>query len=182
MVAWDGTCVEVADSPANVTHFGRHAKATSRPAGYPQVRLAAPGECGTKALIEDVSGPLLGKELPQARRLLPALGPGILLLTDRGYDGFEAIRDAAATGADLLWRAQSGRLLPVIQPLPDGSHLSQVLDRRSADRLAAWQRLRSTAHELGHCEDCDHDRWWHQVRHFDARDEAAERDRIRQAR
>ncbi|MGP4004870.1 IS4 family transposase [Streptomyces sp. 8N706] len=140
VVAWDGTSVEVADSPANVAHFGRHAKATSRPAGYPQVRLTALVECGTRALIAAVFGPMHDKELSQARRLLPSLGPGMLLLADRGYDGFEAIRDAAATGADLLWRVQAGRLLPVIRPLPDGSHLSQVLDRRSADRLAAWQR------------------------------------------
>ncbi|CAL9636429.1 hypothetical protein SUDANB120_06219 (plasmid) [Streptomyces sp. enrichment culture] len=42
-----------------------------------------------------------------------------------------------------------------------------------------WQRLRSTAHEFNHCEGYDHDRWWNQVRHFDASDEAAEQDRIR---
>ncbi|MDX2828907.1 transposase, partial [Streptomyces ipomoeae] len=70
----------------------------------------------------------------------------MLLLADRGYDGFEALRDAAATGADLLWRVQSGRLLPVIRPLPDGTHLTLVTDRRSADRLAKWQqRGRRTA-------------------------------------
>ncbi|MEU9965133.1 IS4 family transposase [Streptomyces malaysiensis] len=140
VVAWDGTSVEVADSSANVAHYGRHAKATSHPAGYPQVRLTALVECGTRALIGAVFGPMHDKEVPQARRLLPALRPGILLLADRGYDGYQAIRDAASTGADLLWRVQSGRLLPVIQPLSDGSHLSQILDRRSGDRLAAWQR------------------------------------------
>ena len=64
----------------------------------------------------------------------------MLLLADRGYDGYQAFRDAAATGADLLWRAQAGRLLPVLQPLEDGSYLSHILDRRSGDRLAAWRR------------------------------------------
>ncbi|GAA2463376.1 hypothetical protein [Streptomyces lavendulocolor] len=42
-----------------------------------------------------------------------------------------------------------------------------------------WQRLRSTAHEFNHCEGYDHDRWWNQVRHFDASDETAEQYRIR---
>ncbi|MFF4922419.1 hypothetical protein ACFY4B_17710 [Kitasatospora sp. NPDC001261] len=42
-----------------------------------------------------------------------------------------------------------------------------------------WQRLRSTAHEFNHCKGYDHDRWWNQVRHFDASDETAEQDRIR---
>ncbi|MFF3327174.1 hypothetical protein [Streptomyces sp. NPDC002889] len=70
----------------------------------------------------------------------------MLLLADRGYDGFEALREAAATGADLLWRVQAGRLLPVIRPLPDGTHLTWITDRRSADRLAKWQqRGRRTA-------------------------------------
>ncbi|MER6014460.1 hypothetical protein [Streptomyces bluensis] len=51
--------------------------------------------------------------------MLASLRPGMLLLADRGYDGFEALRDAAATGADLLWRVQAGR--------PDGtSHASTV--------------------------------------------------------
>ncbi|MGW2352789.1 hypothetical protein [Actinacidiphila glaucinigra] len=44
-----------------------------------------------------------------------------------------------------------------------------------------WQRLRSAAHDFNHCEGYDHDRWWRQLRHFNARDEATERDRIRQA-
>ncbi|WGD42854.1 hypothetical protein [Streptomyces cathayae] len=42
-----------------------------------------------------------------------------------------------------------------------------------------WQRLRSTAHAFNHCEGYDHDRWWNQVRYFDASDETAEHDRIR---
>ncbi|MFC9908283.1 IS4 family transposase [Streptomyces sp. NPDC127197] len=145
-VAWDGTCLEVADSPHNVAHFRRHAARTTRPAGYPQLRLTALVECGTRALIDAVFGPQQHTELPQARCLLASLRPGMLLLADRGYDGFEALRDAAATGADLLWRVQAGRLLPMIRPLPDGTHLTLVTDRRSADRLAKWQqRGRRTA-------------------------------------
>ncbi|MGW2839116.1 hypothetical protein ACWCWD_15115 [Streptomyces sp. NPDC001493] len=41
-----------------------------------------------------------------------------------------------------------------------------------------WQRLRSTAHPFNHCEGFDHDRWWNQVRHYDATDESAEQERI----
>ena len=42
-----------------------------------------------------------------------------------------------------------------------------------------WQRLRSTAHPFNHCDGFDHDRWWNQVRHYDATDESAEQERIR---
>lgn len=140
LVAWDGTCLEVPDSAANVACFSRHAARTTRPAGYPQVRLTALVECGTRALVDAVFGPQQYTELPQARALLASLRPGMLLLADRGYDGFEALRDACATGADVLWRVQAGRLLPVLRPLPDGSHLTLVTDRRSGDRLTRWMR------------------------------------------
>lgn len=140
LVAWEGTCLEVPDSKENVLRFRRHAARTTRPAGYPQVRLTALVECGTRALIDAVFGPQHYTELPQARELLPSLQPGMLLLADRGYDGYEALRDAAATGADLLWRVQSGRLLPVIEALPDGTHLTLITDRRSGDRLTRWIR------------------------------------------
>ncbi|MGW0610181.1 hypothetical protein [Streptomyces sp. NPDC002788] len=42
-----------------------------------------------------------------------------------------------------------------------------------------WQRLRGTAADFNHCDGYDHDRWWDQVRHYNAADEAAEQDRIR---
>ncbi|WP_371798486.1 hypothetical protein OG963_04500 [Streptomyces sp. NBC_01707] len=48
-----------------------------------------------------------------------------------------------------------------------------------AEIVREWQRLRSTAHDFNHCEGYDHDRWFNQVRHFDASDETAEQDRIR---
>lgn len=42
-----------------------------------------------------------------------------------------------------------------------------------------WQRLRSTALDFNHCDGYDYDRWWKQIRHYDAADEAAELERIR---
>ncbi|MGC9378098.1 hypothetical protein [Streptomyces sp. MH13] len=42
-----------------------------------------------------------------------------------------------------------------------------------------WQRLRSAALDFNHCDGYDYDRWWKQIRHYDAADEAAEQERIR---
>ncbi|WP_432180552.1 hypothetical protein [Streptomyces sp. NBC_00063] len=39
-----------------------------------------------------------------------------------------------------------------------------------------WQRLRSTAHPFNHCDGFDCDRWWNQVRHYEATDERAEQE------
>ncbi|MET7848499.1 transposase [Streptomyces avermitilis] len=47
----------------------------------------------------------------------------MLLLADRGFLGFELWRAAAATGADLLWRAKSNA---VSASFEDGSYLSRI--------------------------------------------------------
>ena len=41
------------------------------------------------------------------------LQPGMLCLADRAFVGYSLWRDAAATGADLLWRARHTRSFPV---------------------------------------------------------------------
>jgi hypothetical protein len=58
----------------------------------------------------------------------------MLLLADRGFLGFDPWREAAATGADLLWRVKSSAVLPVIEQLPDGSYLSRIYAARDKNR------------------------------------------------
>jgi hypothetical protein len=55
------------------------------------------------------------------------LAPGVLLLADRGLAGFGGWRQATATGAALVWRTRTNAVLPVVQPLADGSYLSQIV-------------------------------------------------------
>jgi Transposase DDE domain len=85
------------------------------------------GECGTHAVFAAVVGPYSTPERTLATQLLPALEPGMLLMADRGFTGYDLWQAAAATGADLLWRASSLFTLPVLQDLPDGSYLSQLV-------------------------------------------------------
>lgn len=93
-------------------------------------------ECGTHAIFAATTGPLATHETVLARRLFAALGPGMLLLADRGFLGFDLWREAAATGADLLWRVKSSAVLPVVEQLPDGSYLSHVFAARDKRRHA----------------------------------------------
>ena len=70
-MAWDGTGIDAADTPANAAAFG------GVQGGGPQLRLLALIECGTHALIDAVfDGVATASEQKLARRLLPALGPG----------------------------------------------------------------------------------------------------------
>lgn len=140
LVAWDGTCLEAAGSAANAAHFG-HITARNGPSGYPLVRLCALVECGTRTVINAVFGPWRGlSEAAGARRLTGDLGSGMLLLADRGYDSYPLLRAAADTGADLLWRLKSDRVLPTLRQLPDGSSVSMIVDVSDRARLRRWAR------------------------------------------
>ena len=61
-----------------------------------------------------------------ARKLLPLLHPGMLVLLDRAFDGNAFLRQVAATGAMLVARAKSTRHPLVLGHLPDGSYLSDL--------------------------------------------------------
>ena len=119
LAAWDGTGIDAADTPANAAAFG------GVQGGGPQLRLLALIECGTHALIGAVSGGVArASEQKLARRLLPALGPGMLLLADRNFPGWELQGLAAGTGADLAWRIKKNLVFTPLQVLADGSFLS----------------------------------------------------------
>jgi hypothetical protein len=87
----------------------------------------AVAECGTHAIIQATMGPFTSGEVTLAPQVFGALTPGVLLLADRGFAGFELWRQATATGAALVWRTKSNAVLPVVQPLADGSSLSQIV-------------------------------------------------------
>jgi hypothetical protein len=50
----------------------------------------------------------------------------MLCLADRGFNGTERWQKARASGAQLLWRVPSNRILPVVKTLSDGSYLSVI--------------------------------------------------------
>jgi hypothetical protein len=50
----------------------------------------------------------------------------MLCLADRAFVGFALWREAAATGAALLWRLRANQVLPCQKRLPDGSYLSRL--------------------------------------------------------
>ncbi len=128
MVAIDGTCLDVADTPANDGHFGRPGVMKGERSAFPQARLVALAECGTHAMFDAVVGPYTTSENAMARQLLGRLEKGMLCLADRGFYGFAAWQAASATGADLCWRVSDHLGLEPIEDLDDGSCLAQVFD------------------------------------------------------
>jgi hypothetical protein len=136
LLAVDGTCLDVADTPANQAAFGRPTTHRGGRAAFPQVRVVAVAECGTHAIIDATMGPLAKGETTLAAGLLTedgALGPQVLLLADRQFVDANLWRQAATTGAQLLWRTKTNAVLAVLEGFDDGSYLSQIAaatDRR----------------------------------------------------
>lgn len=122
LVAWDGTGLDLADTPDNEQAFGRLR------GGSPQARLLTLTECGTHALIDAAFGGITGgrgqSEQKLARQVMGSLQAGMLLLSDRGFAGHELWGLSADTGADLLWRIKSNNVFVPLQILPDGSFIS----------------------------------------------------------
>jgi hypothetical protein len=54
-----------------------------------------------------VMGPCTTSAIELSRELAGRFTPGMLVLADRGFYGFRLWAQAAATGADLLWRVKT---------------------------------------------------------------------------
>lgn len=127
LMSIDGTCLDVADTTANAERFGR--PGSKRPDGvgaFPQIRVLGLAECGTHAIVDATVGRYKDAEQHLAQRLLSAFVPGMLVLADRGFIGYELWSAAAARGADLLWRTKANHVLTVERRLADGSFLSRI--------------------------------------------------------
>ena len=126
-VAFDGlNSVKVPDSDRNRSWLGKTMTRLGL-AGYPAMRIAALAETGTRGLLGAVIG---GKgdrnEAPLARKLVPLLCEGMLLLADRAYDAAGLLAAVAATGAHFLVRGSASRKPAVLEVLPDGSCLAEI--------------------------------------------------------
>jgi len=125
-VAFDGCrTIKVPDTPGNRAWLGKM-NAALGVTGYPVIQLMTLVETGTRALIGAAFGTTADGEITWARTLLHLLDETMLVLMDRGFDGGEFLRQAAATKAQFLVRLTATRRPPVLGHLPDGSVLSLI--------------------------------------------------------
>jgi hypothetical protein len=134
LVAIDGTSLDVADTAGNDEWFGRPGVNKGERAAFPQARLVALGECGSHAIIDAELGPCTTGENTLAGSLIDRLEPGMLVLADRGFCGFPLWQRAAATGADLLWRAKLTMKPRRLETLTDGTWLAELRPGGNAGR------------------------------------------------
>src|SRR3954464_5376658 len=149
LMGLDGTTLDLPDTPENARTFGR--PTTGRAAGaFPQVRLLALRELGTHAVCGLAIKPLCHGEPSMVGQLLDHLGPGMLLIWDRGFFSYELISAVLRRGAHLLARVKSNTVLRPIRRLADGSYLAKIYpsaaDRRR-DARGLWVRVIEYTHD-----------------------------------
>jgi len=150
LLAIDGVQLELPDTAENTKEFGKNSH-RGAPGPYPQARVVGLGECGTHAIIGARIGSLFRGERELARELFQGVGPGMLVMADRGFYSHALWREAAATGADLLWRVTVLVDLPVVEVLTDGSYLSVLGDVIARQRHRRHLRAQRTDAVLEGC-------------------------------
>lgn len=148
LVAIDGTCLDVADTEVNDEHFGRPGVNKGERSAFPQARIVGLAECGTHVIFDAVVGAYTTGENTLARELISCLEPGMLVLADRGFCGFPLWSKAVATGADLLWRANSVMKPRHVETREDGSWLAEFRPSGNAARNAEPLTIRVIDYEI----------------------------------
>ena len=126
LVAVDGTTFDLADSPDNDGFFGRPEVNKGERAAFSQARVVAMAECGTHVMFDAEIGTNSAGERQLAGPLIDRLEPDMLMLADRGFYSFVLWEQAAATGADLLWRISKSVKPYPIEELSDGSWIVEI--------------------------------------------------------
>lgn len=134
LVAADGLTVDVPDSPANRAEFGRP-RGGIGPGAFPQVRVVALAECGSRALMGARCAGVTTGEQTLVAELMGLLGEGMLVVADRGFLSHKTLRETLATGAHALLRAKADIDLPVLSVLADGTYISRIADPAVSGRL-----------------------------------------------
>ena len=129
VMAIDGVVLDIPDTDENVARYGkpRHRSGES---AFPQVRIVGLAECGTHAMVAAELDSWRVAERDLAGRLLDRFDPTMLVLADRGFFSYDFWKEASATGAALVWRVIKSVRLPVVEELPDGSYLSELLPKQ----------------------------------------------------
>jgi Insertion element 4 transposase N-terminal/Transposase DDE domain len=150
LMALDGVELDAPDTPANAEYFGYSTVKTGT-GPFPKVLVMALAECGTHAITAIETGGADGSEHPLALALARTpgnLGPGMLVMADRGLYSYEMITAITEAGADFCIRVSATLDLPVLRWFPDGSYLSYIADPEHKNATRNYTRLKAGTLQL----------------------------------
>src|SRR5208337_1477198 len=125
LMALDGFIVDLADTIANASIFGRP-KNGHAVGAFPQARILALCEIGTHILWKCLIKPVRRAEIKMAGALLRFLAPDMLLLWDRGFLSYDYVAQVLSQKANLLARVKTNLVFSTRTYLPDGSYLTKM--------------------------------------------------------
>jgi len=140
LMAIDGTVEDVPDTPENAAAFGRHSSDRGDSA-FPQVQGVYLVECGSHGIVDAGFWPCHTSERVGGFRLLRSVGPGMLVMWDRGFHDFDMIMQTLKQGAHVLGRLPANVKPRLIRKLGDGSYLAYLYPSDPARRKKGEQVL-----------------------------------------
>jgi Insertion element 4 transposase N-terminal/Transposase DDE domain len=123
----DGSHLRVPDSEENFQHFGKPASGRSD-AGYPQLRLVALMNLGTRLLAGAAMGPWAKGEVTLAQDMWPLIPDNSLTIVDRGFLSYLILFQIVAERGNrhFLCRAKKNTRYEIVKILPDGTALAFI--------------------------------------------------------
>ena len=116
IAALDGVRLAMPDTPGNVRDYGRHRTGRGRVAAFPQLLVTMLHDVQTRQPLDAEIDDCKGSEVEAARKLIGrSVGPGTIVLIDRGFCGLPLLRAIRANSAHFLVRASS-----VLKLVPKG--------------------------------------------------------------
>jgi hypothetical protein len=106
----DGSSFSMPDTPELQAHFGQ--PGAQRPGcGFPVAKILALFHAGTGLLTEVVAAPLRSHDMARAGGVHPALGPGDVLVGDRGFCSFAHLALLAGRGVHAVLRMHQRQIV-----------------------------------------------------------------------
>ena len=132
----DGTCMRVQDSDANFEHFGKPTCRDGEGGGYPQLRLTALLNLGSRMVTDMEFGAFEQSEIALSEPLIARLPDNSLTLVDRGFYSYKLVHDVTRGGRNrhLLARLRKNINVEVIEVLSDGTQRVHVKPNPSLKR------------------------------------------------
>ena len=144
LYATDGTMLDVPDTPANDSAFGRPSGGDRGDGAFPQLRKLSLVEVGTHVEAVFAVGTYRTSEQALLPQLWPHVPQGALLLWDRNFFSYQRWKEAISRGIHLLVRLQAGMILTPLERLSDGSYLAKIYPTpyaRKKDREGIFVRV-----------------------------------------
>lgn len=141
--AFDGTTCKTPDTPENRSHWGKPG-ASRGAAAYPQLRMVALLDVGTRLVKAFRHGPYRRGEIGLARDLLPAVRDDNIVLLDRDFAAYDFLWDLHTDrGADFVVRIRKNMKVLPVRRLSVGDAIVEVrvprhFRRKRPDMPRTW--------------------------------------------